>query len=151
MIAVAQPQLETPRLKFSRRIRQFRHLPHREREGVIFVVQGFKGIVEALDVAGANRVHEIAGKLALLGDDTERIEKLSHALPKIARPAPDRQAATDSGSERAGHNGAARQSPAAATGPETMLGAKLIPPPTEPDAYEDEAYRLWTIKQQDRR
>ena len=27
-------------------------------------------------------------------------------------------------------------------------GAKLIPPPTEPDPYEDEAYRLWTIKQQ---
>ncbi|MET4277148.1 replication-associated recombination protein RarA [Bradyrhizobium sp. F1.2.2] len=27
-------------------------------------------------------------------------------------------------------------------------GAKLIPPPTEPDAYEDEAYRLWAIKQQ---
>ena len=29
-------------------------------------------------------------------------------------------------------------------------GAKLVPPPTEPDAYEDEAYRLWTIKQQSR-
>jgi len=27
-------------------------------------------------------------------------------------------------------------------------GAKLVPPPTEPDAYEDEAYRLWAIKQQ---
>lgn len=27
-------------------------------------------------------------------------------------------------------------------------GAKLIPPPTEPDQYEDEAYQLWTIKQQ---
>ena len=27
-------------------------------------------------------------------------------------------------------------------------GAKLIPPPTEPDPYEDEAYRLWQIKQQ---
>jgi replication-associated recombination protein RarA len=26
-------------------------------------------------------------------------------------------------------------------------GAKLIPPPTEPDPYEDEAYRLWAIKQ----
>jgi hypothetical protein len=25
-------------------------------------------------------------------------------------------------------------------------GAKLIPPPIEPDPYEDEAYRLWTIK-----
>ena len=27
-------------------------------------------------------------------------------------------------------------------------GAKLVPPPTEPDLYEEEAYRLWTIKQQ---
>jgi replication-associated recombination protein RarA len=27
-------------------------------------------------------------------------------------------------------------------------GAKLIPPPTEPDPFEDEAYRLWAIKQQ---
>jgi len=27
-------------------------------------------------------------------------------------------------------------------------GAKLVPPPTEPDPYENEAYRLWTIKQQ---
>ena len=27
-------------------------------------------------------------------------------------------------------------------------GAKLIPPPTEPDPYEAEAYRLWQIKQQ---
>jgi hypothetical protein len=27
-------------------------------------------------------------------------------------------------------------------------GAKLIPPPTEPDPYEAEAYRLWAIKQQ---
>jgi len=27
-------------------------------------------------------------------------------------------------------------------------GAKLVPPPTEPDPYEAEAYRLWTIKQQ---
>jgi replication-associated recombination protein RarA len=27
-------------------------------------------------------------------------------------------------------------------------GAKLIPPPTGNDPYEDEAYRLWTIKQQ---
>ena len=27
-------------------------------------------------------------------------------------------------------------------------GAKLVPPPTEPDPYEDEAYRLWAIKQQ---
>jgi replication-associated recombination protein RarA len=26
-------------------------------------------------------------------------------------------------------------------------GAKPVPPPTEPDPYEDEAYRLWTIKQ----
>jgi replication-associated recombination protein RarA len=26
-------------------------------------------------------------------------------------------------------------------------GAKLVPAPTEPDAYEDEAYRLWAIKQ----
>ena len=26
-------------------------------------------------------------------------------------------------------------------------GAKLIPSPTEPDAFEDEAYRLWAIKQ----
>jgi hypothetical protein len=26
-------------------------------------------------------------------------------------------------------------------------GAKLVPPPTEPDAYENEAYRLWAIKQ----
>ncbi len=25
-------------------------------------------------------------------------------------------------------------------------GAKLIPPPTEPDAYEAEACRLWAIK-----
>jgi hypothetical protein len=27
-------------------------------------------------------------------------------------------------------------------------GARLIPPPTAADPYEDEAYRLWTIKQQ---
>lgn len=27
-------------------------------------------------------------------------------------------------------------------------GAKLIPPPTEPDPYIEEAYRLWAIKQQ---
>ena len=27
-------------------------------------------------------------------------------------------------------------------------GARLIPPPTEPDLYEDQAYRLWAIKQQ---
>ncbi len=27
-------------------------------------------------------------------------------------------------------------------------GALLVPPPTEPDPYEDEAYRLWPIKQQ---
>jgi replication-associated recombination protein RarA len=27
-------------------------------------------------------------------------------------------------------------------------GAKLVPPPTGDDPYEDEAYRLWTIKQQ---
>jgi hypothetical protein len=27
-------------------------------------------------------------------------------------------------------------------------GAKLIPPPTAVDPYEDEAYRLWAIKQQ---
>ena len=26
-------------------------------------------------------------------------------------------------------------------------GAKLVPPPTADDPYEDEAYRLWTIKQ----
>ena len=26
-------------------------------------------------------------------------------------------------------------------------GAKLVPPPTEPDLYIEEAYRLWTIKQ----
>jgi hypothetical protein len=26
-------------------------------------------------------------------------------------------------------------------------GAKLIPPPTTDDPYEDEAYRLWAIKQ----
>jgi hypothetical protein len=26
-------------------------------------------------------------------------------------------------------------------------GNHLIPPPTAPDAYEDEAYRLWAIKQ----
>jgi len=26
-------------------------------------------------------------------------------------------------------------------------GAKLVPPPIEPDPYEDEAYRLWAIKQ----
>jgi hypothetical protein len=26
-------------------------------------------------------------------------------------------------------------------------GAKLIPPPTADDPYEDEAYQLWTIKQ----
>ena len=30
-------------------------------------------------------------------------------------------------------------------------GAKLIPPPTELDSYEDEAYRLWAIKQQSKR
>jgi hypothetical protein len=27
-------------------------------------------------------------------------------------------------------------------------GAKLVPPPTADDPYEDEAYRLWQIKQQ---
>lgn len=27
-------------------------------------------------------------------------------------------------------------------------GAKLAPPPTERDAFESEAYRLWQIKQQ---
>jgi hypothetical protein len=27
-------------------------------------------------------------------------------------------------------------------------GAKLVPPPTGDDEYEDEAYRLWKIKQQ---
>jgi hypothetical protein len=27
-------------------------------------------------------------------------------------------------------------------------GAKLVPPPTEPDPFEDEAYRLGAIKQQ---
>jgi replication-associated recombination protein RarA len=26
-------------------------------------------------------------------------------------------------------------------------GARLVPPPTEPDPFEDEAYRLWAIKQ----
>ena len=26
-------------------------------------------------------------------------------------------------------------------------GAKLVPPPTEPDPFEDEAYRLWQLKQ----
>ena len=26
-------------------------------------------------------------------------------------------------------------------------GAKLVPPPTADDPYEDEAYRLWDIKQ----
>ncbi len=26
-------------------------------------------------------------------------------------------------------------------------GVKLIPPPTGDDPYEDEAYRLWTLKQ----
>jgi hypothetical protein len=26
-------------------------------------------------------------------------------------------------------------------------GAKLVPPPTADDPYEDEAYRLWAIKQ----
>jgi hypothetical protein len=25
-------------------------------------------------------------------------------------------------------------------------GAKLVPPPTAPDAYESEAYRLWALK-----
>jgi len=29
-------------------------------------------------------------------------------------------------------------------------GARLVPPPTQPDAFEDGAYRLWTIKQQGR-
>jgi hypothetical protein len=27
-------------------------------------------------------------------------------------------------------------------------GVKLVPPPTAGDPYEDEAYRLWQIKQQ---
>ena len=90
MIAAAQPQLETPRLKLSRRTRQFRHVPHRAREGVIFVVQGIERVGEALHVAGANRVHEIARELALLGDDTERIVKLGHAPDD---PAPDVPAA----------------------------------------------------------
>jgi replication-associated recombination protein RarA len=27
-------------------------------------------------------------------------------------------------------------------------GAKLVPPPTEPDLYVEEAYRLWALKQQ---
>jgi hypothetical protein len=27
-------------------------------------------------------------------------------------------------------------------------GTKLVPPPTEPDPLEDEAYRLWAVKQQ---
>ena len=26
-------------------------------------------------------------------------------------------------------------------------GALLVPPPTQPDAYENEAYRLWALKQ----
>jgi hypothetical protein len=26
-------------------------------------------------------------------------------------------------------------------------GAKLIPPPTAPDPHEEEAYRLWAMKQ----
>jgi replication-associated recombination protein RarA len=30
-------------------------------------------------------------------------------------------------------------------------GAKLVPPPTEPDEYEGEAYRLWQLKQQQRK
>jgi replication-associated recombination protein RarA len=30
-------------------------------------------------------------------------------------------------------------------------GARLVPPPTEPDPYENEAYRLWAIKQQRKR
>jgi hypothetical protein len=30
-------------------------------------------------------------------------------------------------------------------------GAKLVPEPTEPDLYIDEAYRLWAIKQQSKR
>jgi hypothetical protein len=29
-------------------------------------------------------------------------------------------------------------------------GARLIPPPTSDDPYEDEAYRLWAIKQRGR-
>ena len=29
-------------------------------------------------------------------------------------------------------------------------GAKLIPPPTEPDPYIEEAYRLWKLKQEQR-
>jgi hypothetical protein len=29
-------------------------------------------------------------------------------------------------------------------------GAKLVPPPTADDPYEDEAYRLWALKQQGR-
>ena len=29
-------------------------------------------------------------------------------------------------------------------------GARLVPPPTEPDPYENEAYRLWAIKQRGR-
>jgi hypothetical protein len=31
-----------------------------------------------------------------------------------------------------------------------MEGAKLVPPPTAADPYEDEAYRLWAIKQRGR-
>jgi hypothetical protein len=27
-------------------------------------------------------------------------------------------------------------------------GAKLVPPPTDDDPFEDEAYRLWALKQQ---
>jgi hypothetical protein len=30
-------------------------------------------------------------------------------------------------------------------------GAMLIPPPVVTDAYEDEAYRLWALKQQARK
>jgi hypothetical protein len=29
-------------------------------------------------------------------------------------------------------------------------GAKLIPPPTDDNPYEDEAYRLWALKQRNR-
>ena len=28
-------------------------------------------------------------------------------------------------------------------------GAKLVPPPTEPDLYIEEAYRLWAIKRRE--
>jgi hypothetical protein len=30
-------------------------------------------------------------------------------------------------------------------------GAKLVPPPTEPDAYEDRAYEMWSLKEKRRK